>query len=147
MYNIGDCYENNDVSVIIVGQDGLDYIYFIGVRFYVNNLNIDVRPAQIPFLPVHKDTLDEMVTRYTLTGNGTPAPIEDSIKAWLDINNGSKTYYTVPIERIIAIHLYILESNNIPLDTYYDPRFGYNLPISFPTNEEFLKGSPRTPEE
>jgi hypothetical protein len=70
--------------------------------------------AQFPFIPVHKDVLEEVVQDGELIGEFTPADISDSLRSWKRNEGG---YFTIPVDQIWTLAIKMLESSGkLPKD-------------------------------
>ena len=135
---IGEYYTDGKIYIMIVGRDDTLPIWFIGLA-----KTTPLGVAQCTFAPVSDSILLSFTDTLFPEGIGTPAPIDESIKMWLDLNRGKKTCFNISIPDIWLFLIDTLEkSGKKPIDFAVDG--GVRLPICFPTfrSAEDLDKSP-----
>ena len=134
----GQCYRDNDIRVMILGTDELEYIHYISIQKDFVEASV-----QIYFAPIHEDSLNAFIERAEVQGIGRPDNIQVQIDRWLQQHNGGKTFFTVPVKKIVDYMLETLRHNKIDMEDFnkgkdsYD-RDKYYLPAIFPTSEEMM---------
>lgn len=137
----GNCYQlNQSYIAMYLGEDEeLPFIKFIGIMFYDIDLeNNEKKQFQIPFIPIHED-IWSAEPKHPI-GKGSISRIDNLINQWLSFNNGTKTYFTVEIQKILEIYFAMLKDLDISKYelNYPAPQKTYELPIIFPTTQEIL---------
>jgi|APGre2960657404_1045060.scaffolds.fasta_scaffold86212_2 hypothetical protein len=124
---IGEYYTDGKIYIMIVGHDNTLPIWFIGLA-KATSLGV----AQCPFVPVSEDILLSFTGTLFPEGIGTPSPIDESIKMWLDLNQEKKVCFNISIPDIWHFLIDTLEkSGKKPIDFAVDG--GIVLPICFPS--------------
>lgn len=124
---INKWYRYNDIAILYLGENETNFIKYIAIHFFIGD-----KQYQIPFVPVHKDILNEFLDKAQYAGPGKPSPIDDSIRIWLNFNNQAKTFFTSKIETVAKLSLEAIGDRLS--DFYCESEKLYHLPIIFPTN-------------